>query len=708
MQSYAEQFASLTQNPGPHRYQELLADYLLARRHVIVRAPTGAGKTLAVLIPFLLYREQMKFGGMIYVLPLRTLVEAVFEEAKRLSEPRGLKVVMQTGERADAEFFHDADIIVTTFDQLLSGLLCDPYGLSRKLWNINAAAIAGKLVIFDEFHLMEPHRAFVSALFGVQLFRELCVSVWMTATATSTLVDLVVKELDATEVELSNEEQTMLFEGRGIHRELQTHWGTALTTEEIIRHRGRKMLVVVNTVKRAQDLLEALPHEWPALLLHSRFFSTHRREKQSKLRNAELVIATQVIEAGVDMSCEVLLTEIAPVNAIVQRAGRCARFANESGTVHVYDTSSALPYAEPQLNAARRTINDSDTLNPRLVQAWVEQAHGEEDRKALIGFRGLVDKRRDFIRGRVTGHGDDSGAAAYIRTGDDTVRVFILANPAGVRPQERESIQVRRRTIQGFQRHGWVYEGDEWISNGDFRAAYAVALPPSIAGYTKERGLKLGSTGIIESPTKKARERPGWQTLLAELWGDHTQNVIRCAHDRMRIEGLPECFIGAVTWAAKLHDVGKLQDCWQKWARGRQAVRGKEVEGTLAHTDYDRILHRGEPRPPKHAAASALYGAAHLRELPDAERSAILLALLTHHGGTMKGVESPDRLHATAIKALESVGLRATRALAPSRFVSDESDNIWDFFEQIWPLTAILSRILRLSDQKATAESSNE
>ena len=48
---------------------------------------------------------------MIYVLPLRTLVEAVYEEAQALAEPRDFKVRMQTGERADAEFFHDADII---------------------------------------------------------------------------------------------------------------------------------------------------------------------------------------------------------------------------------------------------------------------------------------------------------------------------------------------------------------------------------------------------------------------------------------------------------------------------------------------------------------------------------------------------------------------------------------------------------------------
>ena len=48
--------------------------------------------------------------------------------------------------------------------------------------------------------------------------------------------------------------------------------------------------------------------------------ASHRREKQRQLEGANLVIATQVIEAGVGITSEVLLTEEAPVNALVQRA----------------------------------------------------------------------------------------------------------------------------------------------------------------------------------------------------------------------------------------------------------------------------------------------------------------------------------------------------------------------------------------------------
>lgn len=72
-------------------------------------------------------------------------------------------VTLQTGEQPDDRFFDRGKIIVTTYDQLLSGLLDGPYGLSDRLHNINAATVAGSLVVFDEFHLMEPQRAFLTA-----------------------------------------------------------------------------------------------------------------------------------------------------------------------------------------------------------------------------------------------------------------------------------------------------------------------------------------------------------------------------------------------------------------------------------------------------------------------------------------------------------------------------------------------------------------
>ncbi len=144
-------FAKLT-GRAPYDYQVEVGRLLAEGQHVILRAPTGAGKTWATLAPFLYLRDKGGPTRVIYALPLRTLAQGIYREARDRLREFGLDqelVTMQTGEQPDDEFLQRGAVIVTTYDQVLSGLLHGPYGLSDGLHNINAAAIAGALVVFE-------------------------------------------------------------------------------------------------------------------------------------------------------------------------------------------------------------------------------------------------------------------------------------------------------------------------------------------------------------------------------------------------------------------------------------------------------------------------------------------------------------------------------------------------------------------------------
>jgi CRISPR-associated endonuclease/helicase Cas3 len=341
-------FKEMADGREPYLYQKAVAACLFERKNLVVRAPTGAGKTLAVLAPFFFDRRRLGVRRLIYCLPLRTLASGVFAEALK-GCPAGMQVTMQTGEEPGDPYFTSGDVIVTTYDQLLSGMLCGPYGLGPRRYNLNAAATVGSLVVFDEFHLMETGRAFLTATACLRIFGDLNRSVWMTATATEPLCGLLRETLSAVEVSLSSEEEQELHGGRGIRRAVHREPGR-LTAKEILRFGVERTLVVVNSVHRAQNLYQDL-HErapdLPLLLLHARFFRSDRVAKQTQLnewfgkkpQGRGIAIATQVVEAGLDLGCEYLLTELCPVNALVQRAGRCARFPGQSGMVHVYDVA---------------------------------------------------------------------------------------------------------------------------------------------------------------------------------------------------------------------------------------------------------------------------------------------------------------------------------------------------------------------------------
>src|SRR5208283_435596 len=224
-----------------------------------------------------------------------------------------------------------------------------------------------------------------------------------------------------------------------------------LRADSVLKFPTGRSIVLANTVGRAQDLYLDISDELnsrglkiPVLLLHSRFFKQDRRAKENQLRSLfgpdskspAILVATQVIEAGMDISCENLHTEICPMNSLVQRAGRCARFPEETGTVHVYplpDTArNWLPYGDASSGdvALFRTCEllsnvASATLNPAVAGEWVETVHAEEDSQAVrSGWQARLTECLARIRQTAVLR-QPQGIAHLIR-GDDTDSVRVI------------------------------------------------------------------------------------------------------------------------------------------------------------------------------------------------------------------------------------------------------------------------------------------
>jgi CRISPR-associated endonuclease/helicase Cas3 len=805
--SYSRFFRQLT-GWLPFNYQIEVARRLFGGSNVVLRAPTGAGKTWAVLAPFLFPDWKNRPARLIYVLPLRTLAQGIYREAldavKRLGlpiegqqDPQGRETVspyvtLQTGEQPDDRFFDRGRIIVTTYDQLLSGLLCGPYGLSDRLHNVNAATVVGSLVVFDEFHLMESHRAFLTAVAGLCLFQHLSQTVWMTATATQPLQQMLQDALETVPIPANDTEMRQLLASlpsvSRVTRRI-TLESEGMSADAILAHHEGRSLVLLNTVGRAQAMFEALRQAIearklgvPLLLLHSRFFKEDRRAKEARLRSLfgrgsqgpAILVATQVVEAGLDISCDHLHTELCPMNALIQRAGRCARFEGEEGTVHVYplpdEERAWLPYGNLQsedgtLTRTRALLErvGNGSVDPLQASEWVQEVHGPDDELTLR--EGWRPRLQECLRriGQNAILRDPKRVADLIR-GDDSDSVRVIINDETNRPESpgrREALSLSRRSLHrlfqtGHQDFGWFWDGSEespWKplqSGEDLHRTYVVCLRPAVAAYDEEIGLRLGIVGSRQSPPRSEPNRPGYAPLRAESWSDHAQRVAAEARTRLTREGCHDGLLGsgfqiryglnpqstaeAVQACALLHDLGKLQETWQRWAEAAQKARDPAYSHVvpLAHTDFDpekpedreRERSLGIKRPP-HATASAFYSGAFLaRLLPslaDNDRtrvaSACAAAVLAHHGGWLPddwnlGIAPlcsnweralvdvlgwhPDR------SIVQGLSLRSDKRgdLEALLRIAAGSDSLQDW----WPLVAYLTRTLRLSDQRATAE----
>lgn len=351
----------------PYTFQQKVAKLLLEGKNVILSVPTGAGKTWASIMPFLYatYLGKKDFPQkLIYSLPLRTLANSIYTDVNEVlsrNQLLGKECLpsIQTGEYSNDPYFEN-DIIFSTIDQTLSNFLCFPLALSHSQANINAGAIIGSYLIFDEFHLLDSKLSMKTTIGMLRLLNNLCRVCIMTATLTDEFINFLKDKLADFEVvsmkdfpeDVNQIKSLMPATDKTVKKSIHICDGS-LNAQQILEKHKNKTIVICNRVETAQCLfLELKAHKsgrTKLLCIHSRLFDKDRKRKEAEIKEwfgkgsicrDVILISTQVIEAGMDISSDVMFTEISPINSFLQRAGRCARFANEYGDVYVCDILS--------------------------------------------------------------------------------------------------------------------------------------------------------------------------------------------------------------------------------------------------------------------------------------------------------------------------------------------------------------------------------
>lgn len=159
-------------------------------------------------------------------------------------------------------------------------------------------------------------------------------------------------------------------------------------------HENRKILLVCNQVKRAQSLFNVLSERYPhvgKMLVHSRFKRGVRSQLESDLRNiynnsakACLVVSTQVVEVSLDISFDLMITECAPVDALIQRFGRINRKRSKETIGHykpIYvlapptEKPDALPYGLEVLQRTYEVLPNGDLMKEREAQSMIDSVY---------------------------------------------------------------------------------------------------------------------------------------------------------------------------------------------------------------------------------------------------------------------------------------------------------------------------------------------
>lgn len=345
--------------PSLRPFQIQATESLLEGQSVLIHAPTGLGKTWATANPFFAGTDTLANVRLLHVLPMRALANSVCDDIRKLQEVSGstkqVAPVIHHGQQQESHVFAE-QACVTTIDQYFAGFAGAPLSFSSRSGHAVAGAIMSSYSVFDEVHLLEPE-AGLPMLYAVLKQRQKwnLPSAVMTATLPRKLRQFLSEQVGLKIIDLSEDDIQARDGWRKVHLHYHdTAWSGSEAAKQIVKAQEQhgKVIAFANTVEASIDLYRSIKSLNPQAalhLVHSNFAPTERKAREDAIRKAfaegaegaAILVTTQVCEAGINISAPVVFSELAPVDSLIQRAGRCSRFKSQpEGVFHVYPAAT--------------------------------------------------------------------------------------------------------------------------------------------------------------------------------------------------------------------------------------------------------------------------------------------------------------------------------------------------------------------------------
>jgi len=343
-------------------FQEELANLT---QSVLVEIPTGEGKTEGSLLWAIknIYNKNTKI---IYTLPTQTTSNKLYERVKNFFDKKecGLihsnaKIFLEkeyerdngvVDEHFQSDFLvsksFNKPVTVSTIDSLLK------YFINIGRFNIATKNFLNSVIIIDEVH------SYDFKLMGfLKRFLELCYEYDVKVCLMSASIPNKIKELlnikgypAITQNDLFKKKANEITKK---DYEFEDDFDFIFEKFE----ESKNILIIRNTVKSATDTYKYFKNMFSLddeeiILYHSTFKKIDKQKKEDlifeklKLKKPFILVATQIVEVSLDIDFDVMFTDNAPIDSLIQRFGRVNRKKNENnkGEIYIYKYSKAFPY----------------------------------------------------------------------------------------------------------------------------------------------------------------------------------------------------------------------------------------------------------------------------------------------------------------------------------------------------------------------------
>lgn len=310
------------------------------KEDILIIAPTGLGKTATSLFWSNNAQNNNKSKRIYYVLPYTASINSLYKDFCN----RDISTTMW---HSKAEYFMNKTENLSHNDYKLLKYsskqinICTIFQLAKSIFSCKRfEMLLGQLknciIVVDEIHCFDIDTLSYTLELLKYLKEKLNVRICvMSASIPTCLQELIKDRLGITKV-IRVDKRDMLVR-HCIHRVSKTIIDDIDRIKEDL-NRGKQIIICVNNVDTSQTLYKMFSKDYQTKLIHGRFNTRDREKAEQGLKINQLLIGTQAIEVSLDIDYDVMYTEIAPFDALLQRFGRVNRKGKKGiSDIYIYD-----------------------------------------------------------------------------------------------------------------------------------------------------------------------------------------------------------------------------------------------------------------------------------------------------------------------------------------------------------------------------------